>query len=202
MRTLIIFAVFAFAALAEGPAHDMCGLSETGCIEATHEHRSATAWNGGAKHLPLIAYWCVEELPEEFKPAVERVRREILRNTHNVFLPPSNLPDAPQTVRWRVGDTLILGDVLAEAHYPWATGNEAGDVTFNARKDWSRYDIYSVALHEVLHALFGAGHLILKGTVLYPSYQGVLFRLTPPDVDVISRMVNVVPHPYEAISIR
>ena len=193
MRLLTLL-LLCTAAWGVEPANVSCTLTEDGATITIRERR-AVIWNGGAKHLPLVAWWCVEELPEEFRPAIERVRIEILRNTHNVYLPPSNIPDAPQTIRWRVSDKLVNGAALAEAYYPWHR-TRAGEIVVNSCKDWSRFDLYSVGLHEAGHAVLGLGHGIMRGTVMYPGYQ-LLSALTPPDLRQMERVVNIRIHPFQ-----
>jgi hypothetical protein len=60
----------------------------------------------------------------------------------------------------------------------------AGDIDFNSAKTWNNgttYDLQTVALHEVGHAL-GLGHSTDPNSVMWPTYSGVRRSLDADDI--------------------
>lgn len=111
---------------------------------------------------------------------------------------PAARPDEPRSVTmyWAAhrdhGDGFPFPrDVLAHAFYPAPPGVEtlAGDVHFNDAVAWgvsdpSRYDIFTVALHEIGHAL-ALTHSSNPESVMYPMYRGIVSGLGEEDIAVI-----------------
>jgi hypothetical protein len=76
----------------------------------------------------------------------------------------------------RVGGTALSGGTLAESFYPppFNGGSLAGDIVFNTQQTWGvnqNYDIETVAIHEIGHAL-GLAHSLDQTAVMYATYQG------------------------------
>lgn len=82
-------------------------------------------------------------------------------------------------------------EVLAHAFYqaPLTPEPLAGDVHFNEAFDWgvsdpSRYDVFSVMLHEAGHSL-GLSHSSDPDAVMYPMYRGIVNGLAADDIAAV-----------------
>ena len=86
----------------------------------------------------------------------------------------------------RIGGYSQSSNVLAFTMLPPAAngGSDSGDIFFNTNEPWhigSNYDLETVALHEVGHAL-GMGHSTSVSAVMYPYYGGVDQQLSSDDI--------------------
>jgi hypothetical protein len=127
---------------------------------------------------------------------------------------------APEASGGHLGDirfAVISGfespSVLAHAYLPGtealygAGGTLTGDVHVNAAKTWvddpfeaddgALYDLQTVLLHEVGHAL-GLGHSDIDGSVMFPSYEGGKRSLTADDIAGIQHIYGMAPVPEPA----
>lgn len=109
------------------------------------------------------------------------------------FTPAASAYDARSlTVLWgpqQHGDSYPFDtQVLAHAFYPAPLTPEsmAGDIHFNDDHAWgandaSRYDVFSIMLHETGHSL-GLTHSSDPDAVMYPMYRGISTGLTETDI--------------------
>ena len=92
---------------------------------------------------------------------------------------------------------------LAHAYYPTtAWWGIAGDIHFDIDDTWSiggvgGYDIYSVALHEIGHAM-GIGHSDISSDVMAPYYNGAITGLKSGDIAAAQEIYGVAPVPLPA----
>ena len=79
-------------------------------------------------------------------------------------------------------------------------GTLAGDLHIDVNRNWvddpnaaastSRFDIYTIVLHEMGHAL-GLGHSTVRGSVMENAYRGARRELTPDDINAIQAVYGV-----------
>ena len=144
-------------------------------------------------------------------PASE-VQTEILRAMHswtaitNVQFNSGTNAAASTTVAIEFG-TSVNGDptpfdpsgtILAHTYYPDPPNPEpiAGDMHFNPAENWSvggGTDIYTVALHELGHAL-GLGHTTNPADVMYPYYRFGA-ELSPNDIAGVQSLYGALGGP-------
>jgi predicted Zn-dependent protease len=98
-------------------------------------------------------------------------------------------PDAqgdPNMGDIRIGGYNFGRSTLAAADFPPPANNYsvAGDITFNTGQTWNingNYDLYTVAMHEIGHAL-GLDHSTASGAVMQAAYTGVKTGLSSDDI--------------------
>ncbi len=76
---------------------------------------------------------------------------------------------------------------------PLNTSSIAGDIFFNTAQPWaigSTFDIETVALHEIGHAL-GMGHSAIENAVMYAEYNGIKNSLNSDDIAGIQSIYGV-----------
>ncbi|MDX2035277.1 MAG: matrixin family metalloprotease [Isosphaeraceae bacterium] len=67
---------------------------------------------------------------------------------------------------------------------PFNGGSAAGDVVFNTAQNWqinNDYDLQTVAIHEIGHAL-GMGHSAISNAVMYAAYNSIKQSLNSDDI--------------------
>lgn len=108
----------------------------------------------------------------------------------------SGKPLGAESPTLRIGGNADPSNVLARAYLP---GPGAGsDLTFNTAHDWQAFDVFSVALHELGHAV--ADLRDGESPVMAPAYQGTLAGLSLADVRAAQSSVTVNRGPMAILS--
>lgn len=154
-------------------------------------------WDGAGAGASDLRYFVSSTTPDL---SASLVRGEIGRalaewsRVIDVSFTPAAGPGDPRslTIFWgpeQHGDDYpFASQVLAHAFYPAPISSEpiAGDVHFNDTFEWgasdpSRYDVFSIMLHETGHSL-GLTHSSDPDAVMYPMYRGIYSSLTGTDI--------------------
>lgn len=186
----------ASAELQNGDAIMGCSGATTPVGPAPQYVQAGKGWSRDADGQVRLNYFF-----ESVTPAVPeaQVRGEIARafgewaRYADITITPATQPALDRTIdilfaRYAHGDAYPFngpGGVLAHTFYPVPGNPEplAGDMHLNADESWSVggiVDIFSVALHEVGHAL-GLGHSDDPTAVMYPYYR-LQTGLAPDDI--------------------
>jgi hypothetical protein len=125
-------------------------------------------------------------VPGEFIPALWKAQLEYTKYICDLKWEPRDA-----SADWTVNYTWEpLSGRLAECYYFWATEplgqGLAMDMNINSTSDWrGKYDLYSVAIHELGHA-FGLQHSKSIYSAMYPYYTR-LTGLHPMDLDALAQ---------------
>ena len=186
----------ASAGLQNGDAIAGCSGPTTRLGPSPQYVKANNGWTKDSNGQVALGYYFESVTP---KVPESQVRSEIARafaawtQVANISISPAAGPGLNRTIdilfaRYAHGDAYPFtgpGGVIAHTFYPLPSNPEplAGDMHFNADEPWSvggSVDIFSVALHEIGHAL-GLAHSDDPSSVMYPYYR-LQTALTPDDI--------------------
>jgi hypothetical protein len=160
-------------------------ITSTGSM-AQYVATNGNGWDGPGLNSTTVSYvfgHVTAQLPaSSVESEIQRAMAEWAKVAAVTWTPGTN-PNAPKTVNVLFG-TYAHGDgypfdgpggALAHTFYPAPPNPEpiAGDMHFDDSESWhigSNTDVFSVALHELGHAL-GLGHSDNPSDVMYPYYR-------------------------------
>ncbi len=194
---------------AAAPAAMCAGLVRPEGVVASYA-AMGEGWDGPGRGAVSLRYF-LSAPSSDLDPAVQsrelvRAMAEWARHAAVTWTPGAGPAEAASVrMLWgpaQHGDSYpFTANVLAHAYYPAPPAPEpiAGDVHFNDDLLWGagdprRWDVFSVALHELGHSL-GLVHSGDPGSVMYPMSRGIVHGLADIDVRTIQTIYAAPPSP-------
>jgi regulation of enolase protein 1 (concanavalin A-like superfamily) len=165
-------------------------------------------WDGEGRHSAALSFFLqypsIDVSADAQRGEIQRAMAEWSRYVDVRWIPAAGAGESRSVnILWgptEHGDGYpFSADTLAHTFYPapWAPESIAGDMHFNENYLWgvrdeTRYDIFSVALHELGHAL-GLAHSSNPGAVMYPMYRGLVSGLSSEDIQGVRSLYADAP---------
>ncbi len=199
----VAYAFPAASELTEGRPVTVCMGGQAGGLSvAPFVARIGEGWDGPGRNRASLSYYfdrTSEKLPAPFiRAEIERALAQWAQFVDIRFTPAaiggSSRMISVSFATLSHGDPFSFdgpGRLLAHTFYPAPPNPEpiAGDMHLDDDENWADHneiDLYSVALHEVGHAL-GLGHSDRPGAVMYPVYRRST-ELTPEDIAAVREL--------------